>query len=492
MKKLLSFLLAFLLLAGLCVPALAEGEQYAPADEEDPAAAADQSTTEPDVYAEGGEEILPQDGKSAYGSGSCGAGGSNVTWSVEDGEGGNVALIISGSGRMRDYDDKADLPWYSLREKIDTIVVRNGVSYIGDNAFADCYRAVSVTIPNSVTELGNNIFNSCSKLESVIIPDSVTLIDGNALFSGCHNLTSVSFPRNSKTTYSDTNTMFFDCLSLKSIELPSGMTCIGDHMFFACDELENVVIPDSVTKIGYDAFLYCISLRRIVIPNSVTEIGFSAFEGCSALEDVSLPGSVGTIQMFTFEDCTSLTRIVIPEGVETIELYAFRNCENLRSVSLPLSLREIEEGAFASYDYTSKEYGRLPLEEVRYAGSRGQWEKISIGSDNPVLSDYNIFRFASNDAAAQPGITVSADARRASAVNFTGLYARVALVIDNNGASGLYVTQVMINTDGTILIPTFMIPGLTVKGVNVALVPTLEDIQKSMPTVMATDSKMLG
>ena len=91
-----------------------------------------------------------------------------------------------------------------------------------------------------------------------------------------------------------------------------------------------------------------------------------------------------------------------------------------------------------------------------------------------------------------PKVTLSADAKNAQAESFAGLYARVALVIDNNGVSGLYVTQATINEGGEIIIPSFMIPGLTVKGVNVALVPTLADIQKSMPTVKASDSRMLG
>ena len=90
-----------------------------------------------------------------------------------------------------------------------------------------------------------------------------------------------------------------------------------------------------------------------------------------------------------------------------------------------------------------------------------------------------------------PTVTLSDDGRTAWAENYDGLYARVALVLDNNGVSGLYVTQASINTDGAVVIPAFMVPGLTVRGVNVALVPTLEDIQSPMPNAVATASKML-
>ena len=70
--------------------------------------------------------------------------------------------------------------------------------------------------------------------------------------------------------------------------------------------------------------------------------------------------------------------------------------------------------------------------------------------------------------------------------DYTGLYARVALILDNGGVTGLYVTQAMINTDGTVLVPAFMVPGLTVTGVNIALVPTLADIQNPVPQVIAS------
>ena len=67
----------------------------------------------------------------------------------------------------------------------------------------------------------------------------------------------------------------------------------------------------------------------------------------------------------------------------------------------------------------------------------------------------------------------------------------MALVIQNGSSTGLYVTQATINPDGTIVIPSFMVPGLTVKGINVALVPTLADISSATPSVKASDFKML-
>ena len=88
--------------------------------------------------------------------------------------------------------------------------------------------------------------------------------------------------------------------------------------------------------------------------------------------------------------------------------------------------------------------------------------------------------------AGEVSISFSPDGRTAVvAGDWTGLYARVALILDNSGVTGLYVTQCVINDSGTIIIPTFMIPGLTVKGVNVALVTTLEEIPSPAPRPVA-------
>ena len=76
-------------------------------------------------------------------------------------------------------------------------------------------------------------------------------------------------------------------------------------------------------------------------------------------------------------------------------------------------------------------------------------------------------------------------------MNYSGLYARVALVLDNGGVSGLYVTQASIGSDGSIAIPSMMLPGLSVKGINIALVPTLGDIASPQPNVKASDFIML-
>ena len=173
--------------------------------------------------------------------------------------------------------DKTTLIAY--RSKKTSYNIPNGVTNIGDSAFAGCKSLTSIKIPKSVSNIGSYAFSGCKSLTSINIPDSVTNIGRNA-FGGCESLKSINIP-DSVTNIG--RNAFGGCESLKSINIPDSVTNIGDGAFWYCESLTSINIPDSVTNIGQDAFKYCKSLTSINIPNSVTNIGKSAFWGCCNL-----------------------------------------------------------------------------------------------------------------------------------------------------------------------------------------------------------------
>ena len=112
--------------------------------------------------------------------------GDSVYWSL-----GNGTLTISGTGDMDDFSYPDYAPWYSSRSSIKTVIIKNGVTSIGDYAFRNCASLTSVTIPEGVTSIGAYAFHWCESLESVTIPSSVTSI-GDSAFWNCDSLTSVT------------------------------------------------------------------------------------------------------------------------------------------------------------------------------------------------------------------------------------------------------------------------------------------------------------
>ena len=114
------------------------------------------------------------------------------------------------------------------------------------------------------------------------------------------------------------------------------LTLKGKVDLYSTIEIDNVSY--NVREIENMAFYECSSLKEINIPNSINVIGSRVFAGCKFLEKVNLPNSINIIYSETFSRCSSLVHIDIPEGVINMGFGAFENCENLRSISLPSTL----------------------------------------------------------------------------------------------------------------------------------------------------------
>ena len=71
------------------------------------------------------------------------------------------------------------------------VVIPEGVTSIGDHAFAWRKTVTSVTIPDSVTSIGSSAFYYCKSLTNITIPEGVSYIDSST-FEGCSSLTSVT------------------------------------------------------------------------------------------------------------------------------------------------------------------------------------------------------------------------------------------------------------------------------------------------------------
>jgi hypothetical protein len=87
-------------------------------------------------------------------------------------------------------------------------------------------------------------------------------------------------------------------------------------------------------------------LKEINLPEGMTSIGQATFSGCSSLEAINLPEGLTSIGYYAFSGCSSLEAIVLPEGLTTIDEKTFSNCSNLGKVELPESVSYIEDDAF--------------------------------------------------------------------------------------------------------------------------------------------------
>ena len=174
---------------------------------------------------------------SADKSGKCGP---NLTWNYVEA---TKTLTVSGKGDMNSSDFAL---WGDISGLIENVIIEEGVTSIGRNAFRSCNKIKTLQLGNSITLIRDKAFTGCSALSSVIIPNSVTIIDIWA---------------------------FSNCSSLKTLSIGNGVTSIGRGAFKGCTDLETLEIGDCNASIGIEAFGECSSLTALVIPDKVTYKG---------------------------------------------------------------------------------------------------------------------------------------------------------------------------------------------------------------------------
>ena len=282
-------------------------------------------------------------------SGKC---GENLTWTLDS----NGLLTVEGTGEMENYCS----PWDN--GAIKNIVIKKGVTSIGNDAFVFCESLEGITIPDTVTSIGNEAFFYCKDLKSVVIPESVMSIGDKAFygsgitditisktvirigfmaFADCPDLCSIIVERGNPVYHSESNCLIktkskkLICGSAASV-IPDNrsVTAIESAAFYNCIKLKSAVIPKGVTVIGDAAFQGCEALTVLDISNSVASIGRRAFYGCDSLVSVALPNSLESISDSMFKECRSLYEISIPESVKMIDEYAFENCYALERVNI--------------------------------------------------------------------------------------------------------------------------------------------------------------
>ena len=204
--------------------------------------------------------LTPLTASAATKSGSC---GKKAKWTY-DGKG---TLTISGTGAMKDYSNNSgvfDTPWWGFRDKITRIVIKEGITTIGANAFAyvggydmEKGRAItfSLSIPSTVKKIGEYAF-SWSSLDRIYIPDTVSEI-GRGAFVTCQYATDIYISRS--------------------------LTVIPDGAFQMCAKIDNVMIPFGVETIESGAFTYCNNLKTIYFPSSLKTIRAYAFNGTECM-----------------------------------------------------------------------------------------------------------------------------------------------------------------------------------------------------------------
>ena len=241
-----------------------------------------------------------------------------------------------------------------------TLLEVNMEGCIGKYAFSDCDRLNSIILKEGIDTIDNYAFESCSAIQSVEIPNSVKKL-GNGAFSWCSQLGRVKIG-NGLTSIEDYT---FAGTALRSVTIPQNITSILDDVFVSCKNLRYVILNDgdsdlyighnyssplfcdcpldsvyvgrniyysTLSNNGYSPFYCNKSLRSVRMTNKETEISDNEFYGCANLKNVRIGNKITKIGDWAFSGCSSLDYFAFAGKVKSIGKEAFSDCTNIKKI----------------------------------------------------------------------------------------------------------------------------------------------------------------
>lgn len=295
------------------------------------------------------------------------------------------AKIVGGGEpyfNYRDYEtyfteyDKIGKYAFSSCNSLKSLTLPKDITSIGEAAFWGCSSLTSITIPSSVTAIGKWSFYDCISLTSLDLPSSLTTV-GELALAGCSQLTSLTlhsnltkvkgiylFGGNSNhtnlkdvryiidsdlETYLQSNHLIFyeikcgikyylNDQEITTLEIPSGITSIGDGVFLSSNNLTNLTLSSKITSAGKYAFNNCSNLK---------DIRYYIYDDLATYIQKGHPAFYVNCGIKYYWNNQEITTLEIPTSVTSIGNHAFYGCNGLTSVEFPSNLSSIGDWAFS-------------------------------------------------------------------------------------------------------------------------------------------------
>lgn len=277
-----------------------------------------------------------------------------------------------------DYKENRNVPLnLTIPSKIDGINVLG----IDDWAFYDWQRLNNVVIEEGIQTIGSNSFKNCESMQSIEIPSTLTEIKDYAFYND-GALRTVIFAEDSQLTAIRQGA--FSYCDLGVISIPASVTTL-ESCAFKCELLDKVYFEGNLPEnMAVAAFEYSPESLTYYYFNGKT--GFTDFaQNCEMIDyKIKVDGRTGMITGFidsvepiyvngelqnpidlvipeyidyvkvrgidnyAFDEWERLGSVTISGGIETIRYAAFEDCVNIKSLYIPNTVTEIGAYSFCN------------------------------------------------------------------------------------------------------------------------------------------------
>ena len=166
-------------------------------------------------------------------------------------------------------------------------------------------------------------FYNCKSLKTINIPSTITDINRSSTsnvgnFEGCESLQKFTVA-NGNMRFSTSNGVLMDYNKTivyicpegykGSFTCPNTTTQLASYSFNSCKDLTEVHLSQKITNIPANAFSYCTNLNKINLHEGIVTINSNAFSGCRSLTEIIIPSSVNVINSKAFAFCSGLKSV---------------------------------------------------------------------------------------------------------------------------------------------------------------------------------------
>lgn len=253
---------------------------------------------------------------------------------------------------------------------------------LGNNAFKGCTKLTSVASLGSITSIESRTFENCTSLATINFPNTLTSVGVNA-FNGtawynsqpngpvytanilykCKNVSgAIVIPNN---IVSITEGAFYDCSSLTSVTIGSGVTSIGigEGVFKGCTALSTITVDSNNAK--YDSRDNCNAIiettsnkliaccKNSTFPSSLNSLNPGCFKQSPKILDFTDQNSgLSNINITTVDGAFfrggDFEEVYFPDTVTTVKITAFQSCKSLKKVDFGSGVTSLESNVFYS------------------------------------------------------------------------------------------------------------------------------------------------